>query len=121
MSHHDVLNTLYSSALFLSFGHPEGFGLPIAEALATGTAVIGYSGLGGRELFHIGKSFGVCWEIQFGDYHGFVSAFKQFNRLLTDDQMKVENRLLNASRMVRRFYSMDEMRASVSRLVQFLM
>ena len=63
MSHHDVLQTLSSSALFLSFGHPEGFGLPVAEALACGTAVIGYSGLGGRELFNIGKCFGVCWDV----------------------------------------------------------
>ena len=121
MSHHDVLHTLSTSALFLSFGHPEGFGLPVAEAFATGTAVIGYSGLGGKELFNIGKSFGVCWEIQFGDYHGFISAFRQFNRLLIDDQSQVKNRLLNASRMIRNFYSMDEMMASVSRLMQFLM
>ena len=49
--HADVLSTLSSSALFLSLGHPEGFGLPVAESLCCECSVIGYSGLGGRELF----------------------------------------------------------------------
>ena len=30
------------SILFLSFGYPEGFGLPVAEAMSCGCAVIGY-------------------------------------------------------------------------------
>ena len=39
------------SAVFLSFGHPEGFSLPPAEAMACGCVVIGYHGRGGREYF----------------------------------------------------------------------
>ena len=42
--------------IFLSFGHPEGFGLPITEAMASGYWVIGYHGGGGRELFRFGAS-----------------------------------------------------------------
>ena len=42
------------SLVFLSFGNPEGFGLPVAVAMASACYVIGYSGLGGRELFRLG-------------------------------------------------------------------
>ena len=50
--HADVLSTL--SCLPFSFhGHPEGFGLPVAESLLE-CGVIGYSGLGGRELLSLG-------------------------------------------------------------------
>ena len=48
LSHNDVARYLNSARLFLSFGHPEGFGLPIAEAMASGCWVVGYSGGGGR-------------------------------------------------------------------------
>ena len=45
-----VSEILQKSLIFLAFGHPEGFGLPLAEAAACGCYLIGYSGLGGREL-----------------------------------------------------------------------
>ena len=50
-THQEVASAMSESLIFLSFGHPEGFGLPVAEAIASGCAVIGYSGLGGNELF----------------------------------------------------------------------
>jgi hypothetical protein len=37
--------------LFLSFSDRDGFGLPPAEAMASGCYVVGYTGLGGREFF----------------------------------------------------------------------
>jgi len=39
------------SLVFLSFSEKEGFGLPPAEAMATGSIVIGYTGVGGDEYF----------------------------------------------------------------------
>lgn len=38
-------------AIFLSFSEREGFGLPPAEAMASGCYVVGFTGLGGREFF----------------------------------------------------------------------
>lgn len=38
-------------ALFFSFSDRDGFGLPPAEAMASGCYVIGFTGLGGREYF----------------------------------------------------------------------
>ena len=42
---------LRSAPIFLALGRREGFGLPAAEAMASGCYVIGFSGFGGRELF----------------------------------------------------------------------
>lgn len=39
------------SAIFLSFSEREGFGLPPAEAMASGCYVVGFTGLGGRDYF----------------------------------------------------------------------
>jgi Glycosyl transferases group 1 len=39
------------SALFLSFSDREGFGLPPAEAMASGCYVVGFTGQGGDEFF----------------------------------------------------------------------
>ena len=116
MSHEEVISTFQSSTLFLSFGFPEGFGLPVAEALAMQTLVIGYSGLGVKELFDIGGSLGVCWPVEYGDYVGFVEAFQQVNNHLADPT-HLHSRLSSASKVVRSMYSMDEMRQSVSRML----
>lgn len=40
-----------SSAIFLSFSEREGFGLPPAEAMASGCYVVGFAGQGGRDYF----------------------------------------------------------------------
>ena len=42
---------LRSAPLFLALGRQEGFGLPPAEAMASGCYVIGFAGIGGREIF----------------------------------------------------------------------
>lgn len=47
----EVAATLGSSAVFVALGHTESFGLPVAEALASGCLVVGYDGGGGHELF----------------------------------------------------------------------
>jgi len=50
---------LRDSAIFLSFSHKEGFGLPPAEAMACGCIVIGYHGQGGREFFKKNLTFNI--------------------------------------------------------------
>lgn len=47
----EVAQILKESAIFLSFNHREGFGLPPVEAMACGCYVIGYTGNGGNEYF----------------------------------------------------------------------
>ncbi|NEE03921.1 glycosyltransferase [Phytoactinopolyspora halotolerans] len=42
---------LGTTSVFVALGRDEGFGLPVAEALAAGCAVVGYPAGGGAELF----------------------------------------------------------------------
>lgn len=52
LSNTDAAKKIGESLFFLSFSEREGFGLPAAEAMATGSIVIGYSGVGGDEYFN---------------------------------------------------------------------
>ena len=47
----EVADVLGRTTVFVSLGHSESFGLPVAEALASGCLVVGYDGGGGHELF----------------------------------------------------------------------
>jgi glycosyltransferase involved in cell wall biosynthesis len=47
----EVAALLRESPIFLALGRQEGFGLPAAEAMASGCFVVGFPGFGGRELF----------------------------------------------------------------------
>ena len=111
--HKVVVDILQRSLLFLSFGHPEGFGLPVAEAMACGCAVVGYSGLGGRELFQIGASYRTVEEVAVGDWLGFVNAARRIDQQLKADSNDLVARLLQASNQIRRHYSIAEMEVSV--------
>lgn len=50
-SEREVAATLRAAPIFLALGKQEGFGLPAAEAMASGCLVVGFPGFGGRELF----------------------------------------------------------------------
>ena len=71
LSHGEVATELRDALVFLSGGHPEGFGLPLAEALACGCLVVGYHGLGGRDfaLPHMRT-------VEVGDLLGFLEALE---------------------------------------------
>ena len=51
LNEQEVAEVLRDSAIFLSFNHREGFGMPPAEAMSCGCIVVGYSGQGGNEYF----------------------------------------------------------------------
>ncbi|MGS0747759.1 glycosyltransferase [Halpernia sp. GG3] len=53
----EVSEIMQESAIFLSFNHKEGFGLPPAEAMACGCVVIGYKGQGGKDYFNENYSY----------------------------------------------------------------
>ena len=109
--HHEVANRLNGARLFLSFGHPEGFGLPIAEAMASGCWVVGYSGVGGRELFR----FGASEEVDFGDWSGFVIAIQRAFQLFAEQPRETKLRLERQALALRTLYSSEEGQKSVAR------
>jgi glycosyltransferase involved in cell wall biosynthesis len=51
VSESEAAAELHRAAVFLALGRREGFGMPAAEAMASGCFVVGFSGFGGRELF----------------------------------------------------------------------
>ena len=116
-SHDSVLSLLDSTSLFLSFGYPEGFGLPLAEAMASRCLVLGYSGLGGRELMNLGADLGTCASVELGDWTSFVEQFLLFDSLLTCHPEFVSHRLDAVSDLVLRKYSSDVSCASVERFL----
>lgn len=59
VSEKEAARIMQESLIFLSFGHPEGFSRPPAEAMACGCIVIGYHGIGGREYFKPDLAFPV--------------------------------------------------------------
>ena len=113
LPHAEVVKVLRESLVFLSFGHPEGFGLPVAEALASACAVAGYSGLGGRELFTLATNHGIGVEVAYGDWLGFVDAVAA-NRSLSNQGKELAEALQQASDTVRQHYSVAAMKASVA-------
>ncbi len=113
-SQDEVASILQKSSAFLSFGYPEGFGLPVAEAMACGCAVAGYSGLGGRELFEIGRKFGCAYEINYGDWLGFVDAVRQFTFSWHSRRTFMSHSLQKCSSFIRRTYNFEAMLKEVS-------
>ena len=109
----EVALILQESLAFMAFGHPEGFGLPIAEALACGCAVLGYSGLGGRELMALGAEYGVALEVAYGDWQGFVDGLRALDRSYKKHPHELQQALLNCAEDVRRRYSSEAFQASV--------
>ena len=111
----DVAKQLQKSLAFLAFGHPEGFGLPLAEAAACGCALIGYSGLGGRELMAMARSQHVGWEVEFGDWQGFIHATKALIRSVNEQPQTVISQLQALSDQIRQQYSWAAMVESVEK------
>ncbi len=113
VSHEEVARSLQSSTIFLSFGHPEGFGLPLAEAAACGCYLIGYSGLGGREILDIAIHNKSGKEIDFGDSLKFIKSCHELNEYLNVNQDVLIQSLVKTSKIIREKYSMKAMKSSI--------
>jgi len=109
----EVASILQASLGFLAFGHPEGFGLPLAEAAACGCALIGYSGLGGRELIQAAQALQVGWNVDVGDWQGFLHGVMQLQDQLDDNAQSLSQRLQQLSQTIRTRYSFPAMVESV--------
>ena len=78
-NHVQIAMEMREALVFLSCGHPEGFGLPLAEALACGCLAVGYHGLGGRDF-----ALPYMKSVEFGDLLEFINTLE--NSLVSFEQ-----------------------------------
>ncbi len=96
-----VAELLQEAMLFLSFGHPEGFGLPPAEAMACGAVVVGYHGMGGREFFLPEFSY----PITNGDIIIFARTVEHVIQLQASNPDEIRNKGRKASEFILKTYT----------------
>ncbi len=117
MSQAEVADALSESLIFLSFTHREGFGLPAAEAMASGCIVIGYSGNGGDEFFN--PEF--CYPIQQGDFVTFVDTIDNVLDMSLNQPEKLDQMRDQASKFIRQHYSREASQQSIVAAFQKLL
>jgi len=116
LSHGRVAHELREALVFLSCGHPEGFGLPLAEALASGCLVVGYHGLAGRDfaLPHMRP-------VEFGDLLGFLDALEEEVLRFEADPGAVTTERCHASQQILERYGLEAERLQAMRVWSQLM
>ena len=79
----------------------------MAEAAACGCALIGYDGLGGRELMDLASEYGVGWSVAVGDWYGFLQGVFSLQQRISQSPDKLAEDLRYLSDQVRSIYSMS--------------
>ncbi len=102
LQHEEVALALQEALLFLSCGHPEGFGLPLAEAIACGCLVVGYHGLAGRDFATPHMEV-----VEFGDLLGLLKGVeRELDRFDAAPEAVIHERLA-ASEAILQTYSLE--------------
>ena len=109
LSQIEVAKILRESLIFMSFSEREGFGLPSAEAMASGCAVVGYTGGGGDEFFDPEY----CFPVQEGDLLSFVGAIENILHMNNSQTEELDNMRRTASETIRTRYSYENSRQSI--------
>lgn len=104
-----VAKIFKESLIFLSFGYPESFSMPPAEAMACGCAVIGYHGQGGREYFKPEFSY----PIEVGDILGFAKALEEVTQQYEVEPEYILKKGREASNYILSEYSLEKEEASI--------
>jgi glycosyltransferase involved in cell wall biosynthesis len=93
--------TLRSAPIFLALGRQEGFGLPAAEAMASGCYVVGFPAFGGRELFDQSCSV----PVEDGDVLSAAKALAEAMKLFERRPEAIRELGAQAAEWVRREYA----------------
>ncbi len=105
---------LRGCAVFLSFSEREGFGLPPAEAMASGAYVVGFTGLGGRDFFDPRY----CAPVAEGDLLGYAVAVEQALRRYEEDPASLVSAGHVAAERIRSEYHLDGLRTDLADIYQ---
>jgi glycosyltransferase involved in cell wall biosynthesis len=104
----EAAEILRDSLIFMSFGHPEGFGLPPAEAMAAGCITIGYHG-NVREFFTAEHGF----PIEMGQILHYARTVEEVIKRFSSDIGELRKIVKNAAAFVREEYSGQRERESI--------
>ena len=105
----EVAIILNESSIFLSLNHREGFGLPPAEAMASGCIVIGYAGQGGKEYFKPEFSF----KIDEGNIIQFVEKVEEIAIKLDNNNTAIIEIQQKASTYISENYNLKKEEESI--------
>jgi hypothetical protein len=105
----ETARIMRESAVFLSFSERDGFGLPPAEAMASGCYVVGYPGGGGRDFFDPAY----CHPVDDGDLLGFARAVEQACAAQQADPTSFTGRGRAASKSILDRYQASALREDV--------
>lgn len=105
----EVAQIYKDSLMLLSFGYPEGFGLPPAEAMACGCVAVGFHGGGGKEFFKPEFSY----PIDQGDIIGFAKTVEQVIHDYESNPTSVQEKGRMAADYIRNYYSPKNEEAEV--------
>jgi glycosyltransferase involved in cell wall biosynthesis len=103
MPEQQAARVLQESAFFFSFSGAEGFGLPPAEAMASGCITIGFDGHGGAEFFKPEFS----WPIAFGDIETYARTAETVLNQYRQDPAPLVERAERAAAFIADNYTME--------------
>jgi glycosyltransferase involved in cell wall biosynthesis len=109
MPQHEVAEVMHRSLIFLTALNYEGFGLPPAEAMASGCVVVGFDGRGGREYFTSQTGF----PVPIGDLGRFIEVVETVLRMADDDMEALHTIRRRASSFITSEYSLAQEADSV--------
>ncbi|MDD4179180.1 MAG: glycosyltransferase family 1 protein, partial [Candidatus Margulisbacteria bacterium] len=98
----EVAGILKESLIFLSFGYPEGFSLPPAEAMSCGCILIGYHGMGGKEYFN--NEY--CYPVNQGDIIQFAQTIETVIGIHKGNPRALEEKGRQAAIFIKNNYSL---------------
>ncbi|HHO75104.1 MAG TPA: glycosyltransferase family 1 protein [Deltaproteobacteria bacterium] len=107
----ETVAILQESLIFLSFGYPEGFSLPPAEAMSCGCIVIGYHGMGGKEYFK--QDF--CFPVETGNIILFTKTVERVLDIYRKDPESLAEMGRKASAHIKENYSTEKEQNDVLR------
>ena len=89
----------------------------MAEALASGCHLVGYDGVGGRELFAIAEQFQASHSVPYYDFSCFISTVERVAALYDPSLVHEYDHslMLDSSELVRNRYSFNSFVKSVER------
>ena len=109
LSERATARIMQDSLIFLSFGYPEGFSLPPAEAMSCGCIVVGYHGMGGREYFK--PEF--CFPVEMGDILSFAQTVSSVMHMYRERPESLKRMTVQASDFIQQTYSTGQERDDI--------